>query len=206
MDSSARPTPTVDPSGYNLKKLQGAKQDGTRQNHDSLLDVISSWLARAKIPHMGGKHGNPRTCKGLFSRISYRLAQIEETTDTPDEEKAFRILQRIIPDLVINGRSLYGTKSIVDVKTLSPCGSYPDERTGNPNAAVNSRQKKVNADYHAKAKSLDTRGGDMQDGFDAELNTYGQAGRVTGPVVGAFAVIPSDVHVIAKAVTEELTL
>ena len=85
---------------------------------------------------MGGKHGNPRTCKGLFSRISYRLAQIEETTDTPDEERAFRILQRIIPDLVINGRSLYGegplagTKSIVDVKTLSPCGSYPDERTG----------------------------------------------------------------------------
>ena len=173
MDSSARPTPTVDPSGYNLKKLQGAKQDGTRQNHDSFLDVISSWLARAKIPHMGGKHGNPRTCKGLFSRISYRLAQIEDTTDTPDEERAFRILQRIIPDLVINGRSLYGegplagTKSIVDVKTLSPCGSYPDERTGNPNAAVNSRQNKVNADYHAKAKSLDTRGGDMRDGFDA---------------------------------------
>ena len=212
MDSSARPTPTVDPSGYNLKKLQGAKQDGTRQNHDSFLDVISSWLARAKIPHMGGKHGNPRTCKGLFSRISYRLAQIEETTDTPDEERAFRILQRIIPDLVINGRSLYGegplagTKSIVDVKTLSPCGSYPDERTGNPNAAVNSRQKKVNADYHAKAKSLDTRGGDMQDGFDAELNTYGQGGRVIGPVVGAFAEMSSDVHVIAKAVAEELAL
>ena len=74
---------------------------------------------------MGGKHGNPRTCKGLFSRISYRLAQIEETTDTPDEERAFRILQRIIPDLVINGRSLYGegplkgAKSIVDVRTTA---------------------------------------------------------------------------------------
>ena len=40
MDSSAQPTPTVDPSGYNLKKLQGAKQDGTRQNHDSLLDTL----------------------------------------------------------------------------------------------------------------------------------------------------------------------
>ena len=113
---------------------------------------------------------------------------------------------------MINGHSLYGecpltgTKSIVDVKTLSPCGSYPDERTGNPNAAVNSRQNKVNADYHAKAKSLDTRGGDMQDGFDAELNTYGQAGRVIGPVVGAFAEMSSDVHVIAKAVAEELAL
>jgi hypothetical protein len=92
-------------------------------------------LARAKIPHMGGRCGNPRTCKGLFSSISYRLARTEEAADTPDEEKIFRILQRIIPDLVINDRSLYGegplagTKSIVDVKTLSPCGSYPDERT-----------------------------------------------------------------------------
>ena len=46
----------------------------------------------------------------------------------------------------------------------------------------------------------------MRDGFDAELNTYGQAGRVIGPVVGAFAEMPSDVHVIAKAVAEELAL
>ena len=111
MDSSARPIPTVDQSGYNLKNLQGAKQYGTRQNHDSFLDALSSWLARAKIPHMGGKYGNPRTCKGLFSRISYRLAQIEETADTPDEEGASRTLQS----------------------------------TGNPNAVVNTRQKKMNA-------------------------------------------------------------
>jgi hypothetical protein len=143
---------------------------------------------------------------------SYRLAQIEETADTPDEEKAFRTPQCITPDLVINGRSLYGegphagTKPIVDVKTLSPCGSYPDERNGNPNAVVNTRQIKVNADYHAKAKSLDAWGGDMRDGFDAELNSYGQAGRVIGPVMGAVAEIPSDVHVIAKAVAEELAL
>ena len=97
---------------------------------------------------MGGKYGNPRTCKGLFSRISYHLAQIEETADTPDEERAFGILQRIILDLVTNGLLLYGEgplagkKSIVDVKSLSLCGSYPDERTGNLNAAVNTRQKK----------------------------------------------------------------
>ena len=46
----------------------------------------------------------------------------------------------------------------------------------------------------------------MQDGFDAELNSYGQAGRVIGPVVGAFGEMPSGVHVIAKAVAEELAL
>ena len=46
----------------------------------------------------------------------------------------------------------------------------------------------------------------MQGGFDAELNSYGQAGRVIGPVVGAFGEMSSDVHTIAKAVAEELAL
>ena len=110
--------------------------------------TLSRWLARAKIPHMEGKYGNPRTCKGLFSRISYRLAQMEEAADTADEDKNFKILQHIIPDLVINGRSLSGNgfladrKSVADLKTISPCGPYPNDRTGNPNAVVNARQKK----------------------------------------------------------------
>ena len=97
---------------------------------------------------MGGKYGNPRTCKGLFSRISYRLAQMEEAADTADEDKALKILQHIIPDLVINGRSLSGNgflagrKSVADLKTLSPCDLYSNDRTGNPNAVVNARQKK----------------------------------------------------------------
>ena len=202
----------MDPIGYILKKLRGVKHDGTRQNHDAFLNTISKWLAKAKIPHMGGRFCNPRTCKGLFSRLSYRLAQLEETGDIPDEESAFKILQHIIPDLVINGRSLsgtgplVGTKSIVDVKTLSPCGVYPDDRTSTPNAVVNARQMKVNLDYHTKAQSLDARGGGTHDGFDAELNSYGQAGKVVGPVMGAFGEMSSDVHAIADVVAEELAL
>ena len=97
---------------------------------------------------MGGKYGNPCTCKRLFSRISYRLAQMEEAADTADEDKTFKILQYIIPDLVINGRSLSGNgsmtgnKSVADLKTLSHCGTYTKDRTGNPNAVVNARQEK----------------------------------------------------------------
>jgi len=68
----------VDPSGYNLKKAQGLKNDGMRQNHDSFVNILSSWLARARKLHMGGSNGKPRTCKGLFSRISNRLSQLEE--------------------------------------------------------------------------------------------------------------------------------
>ena len=57
---------------------------------------------------MGRKCRNPRTCKGLFSGISYCLAQMKEAADTADENKDFKILQQIIPDLVKNGRSLSG--------------------------------------------------------------------------------------------------
>ena len=46
----------------------------------------------------------------------------------------------------------------------------------------------------------------MHGGFDPELNSYGQAGRVIGPVVGAFGEMSSDDHLIAKAVAEELAL
>jgi hypothetical protein len=34
---------------------------------------------------------------------------------------------------------------------------------------------------------------DTRDGFDAELSSYGQGGRVIGPVVGAFGLMPNDV-------------
>ena len=56
--STAQATYTVDPSGYNLKKAQGLKNDGTRQNHDSFVNTLSSWLARARKSHMGGSANN----------------------------------------------------------------------------------------------------------------------------------------------------
>ena len=63
-------------------------------------------------------------------------------------------------------------------------------------------RKKVNTDYHSRAKSLDARGGDTRDGFEAELNSYGQGGRVLGPVVGAFGEMSDDVKELANAVAE----
>ena len=157
---------------------------------------------------MGGKCGNPRTCKGLLSRSSYRLSQLEEE-HTPTGTQ--RVLQRIIPDLALNGRSLCSAgplankKSLADVKTLSPCNKYAEHRDGKPNAAVNDRQRQVDKDYHHRAKELDAGfGGDSSDGFEAELNSYGKRGRVLGPVVGAYGEMSDDVYVIAEAVAEEL--
>ena len=71
---------------------------------------------------------------------------------------------------------------------------------------VTARQKKVNTDCHSRAKSLDARGGDTRDGFEAELSFYGQGGRVLRPVVGAFGEMSDDVKELANAVAEELAV
>ena len=44
------------------------------------------------------------------------------------------------------------------------------------------------------------------DDFEAELNSYGQGGRVLGPVVGAFGEMSDDVKELANAVAEELAV
>ena len=56
------------------------------------------------------------------------------------------------------------------------------------------REKKANTDCHSRAKSLNARGGDKRDGFEAELSSYGQGGRVLEPVVGAFGEMSDDVN------------
>jgi len=196
--SSAQTTLVVDPSGYNIKKAQGAKHDGTRQHHDAHVNAISKGLASARIRHKGGRNGNPRTCKDIFSGIS-----------VPTEEGT-RAYQHIIPDLEINGRPLdegplAGKIFLADVKTLSPCDAYTDNQTGEPNAAVNARQKRVNLDYHAKAQRLDEHYGcNESHGFKARLNSHGRDGVVLGPVIGAFGEMSDDIKHIADAIATEL--
>ena len=91
----------MDPSGHNLKKLKGAPHDGTRQNHNVMQDTIFKSLARAGIPHMGGRYGKLRTCKGIFRGMAHRYAQ-----HIADGNPIENVLQLIIPDFNVNGLSL----------------------------------------------------------------------------------------------------
>ena len=106
---------------------------------------------------MGGSNGKPRTCKGLFSRISYRLSQLEEAR-TP--KGMLKVLQRIIPEIVAkdidtaNEVPSCSKGTLVDVKTPSPGGAFPDDRTGESSGAVNACQVRVNQDYYKKANKI----------------------------------------------------
>ena len=87
----------------------------------------------------------------------------------------------------------------------TPRPSLPATSNGKPNAVDNARQRKVDQDYHHRAKELESSfGGDSSDGFDAELSSYGKKGRALGPVIDAFGEMFDGVCVIAEAVAEEL--
>jgi hypothetical protein len=91
------------------------------------------------------------------------------------------------------------------VKTPSPCNAYSNNQTGEPNEAVNARQKRVNLDDHAKTRRLHEHYGcDGSQGFKARLNSFGNDGVVLGPVIGAFGEMSDDVKHIADAIATEL--
>ena len=81
---------------------------------------------------------------------------------------------------------------LVDVKTLGAGQTYHSNSITFGNV-VETRQLKVNTDYHSSARRLDTRRGP----FVSTLFEYGIGGRVLGPVVGAFGEASSDLVVSA---------
>ena len=210
--STTNGTPKVDPFGNNIKKLKAALGGGTLRNHNSFVDLLSFWLARASVPHRGGKQGKPQTCKNLFSRVSNRCRHRFGVEGT-------KTLQEIIPDLLIDGRFLSttldgaganllrGTRTLADVKTKSCDDKYPAERSGLACAVVTKRQQEVSGKYHKKAGELDIEQGTAPDDtgpFQKELNEYGQNGRVIAPVVGAFAEMSPDTYAIADLISSAL--
>ena len=206
------PAPKVDPFGNNIKKLRAALGGGTLRNHNSFVDQLSFWLARASVPHRGGKQGKPQTCKDLFScvttRCRHRLG-----------EEGTKKLQEIVPDVMLDCRFLSSTldgvgsillrgkKTLADVKTKSCDDKYAAESTGTANAVVTKRQREVNDEYHKKAAEVDlesgTAPGDTEP-FKRSLNEYGQKGRVIAPVVGAFAEMSPDIYAIPDLIASVL--
>jgi len=124
---------------------------------------LSFWLARASVPHRGGKQGKPQAFKNLLSRVSIRETRCQHRFGA----EGTNALQAIIPDLLIDGRFLSttldgvgasllrGTRALADVKTKSCDDKYPAERSGLACAVVTKRQQGVNGKFHKKAGELD---------------------------------------------------
>ena len=70
------------------------------------------------------------------------------------------------------------------------------------------KQSDVNKDYHDKARELDssliTADPNRQDGYEKELDTYGQEGVVVAPVRGAFGEMSEHVYAITDLAADLL--
>jgi hypothetical protein len=204
------PSLRVDVYGHFLKTVTGAKYDGIRQLHDSIVNLLSRWLKRARVPHKGGAWGNPQTCKDTFSE------QINRLSDNDSDDDRWR--QGIIPDLIVDAHSLehvedgararFGDATTLgDVKTLAPGQAYSESPSTDFGASVQKRADKVHEDYHKAAKKLDAKLGTPAGAtgpVEAEMNTY-NSGRVSGLAVGAFGEVSSQIRDLADLVACELS-
>lgn len=135
----------VDKFGYKLKTATGVRGDGVRHLHDKVVNIVSVWLRRSRIPHSGGRYGTPRTCQHIFTND---LMLSDKSSD-----EATKLRQGIIPDLHIK-RLADGSndETIIDVKTLGPGESY---KVKFPHKATEAKQTRVIQDYLRTARKLD---------------------------------------------------
>jgi hypothetical protein len=184
----------------------GAKYDGTRHLHDTLVNEASRSMSHAKVPHMGGVDGSRRTCKGLFAE---QLNSLQSESDTG------RFIQGIIPDHMIDATSLqlsehatntFGPCTLCDWKTLGPGQAYSESAATDYAGSVKKRQEKVSKDYHTSAKRLDETLGTASGTIgpvETELNGY-NSGNVAGLVTGAYGEMSGAVHDLADLIATEL--
>jgi len=135
----------VDQFGYKLKTATGVRGDGVRHLHDKVVNIVSVWLRRSRIPHSGGRFGTPRTCNHVFTND---LMLSDKSSD-----EATKLRQGIIPDLHIK-RLADGSndETIIDVKTLGPGESY---KVKFPHKATEAKQTRVIQSYLRTARKLD---------------------------------------------------
>jgi len=198
----------MDPYGYNIKTALGIKGDEVRTMHDSVVTHLTIFLDNAKIRYKGGIRN---TCKNMFTHCIRQ--------DFDDEEELLRIIQGIIPDLVVNGKEIRpmddnysnryrGVDTLIDVKTLAPGETYSGTNLSRVHmTAVIKRQNKVSPDYYIHANSIDQQYNNTPIGIQGpvhkELTTFGIQGRVMGAVIGAYGEISPDITELLQLIASE---
>ena len=65
-----------------LKTVTGVKHGGIKQLHEPLVNLLSKWLRRVKITHMGGAGGYKHICKWLFTESINHLPKLDPNSPT----------------------------------------------------------------------------------------------------------------------------
>jgi hypothetical protein len=188
--------------------------------HDAIVSVMVEGGHSAGIPVIGGFNN---TVRDMFvNKIGPNMHESEDDR---------RRRQGIEPDLLITGTTLppdaetalpgnclVGRKTVGDTKTVAAGQIYSQFPNDVPQAAVSKRQLRVNREYHRHAHDLDMAhngtAADEVGPVEAELNLYGENGRVCGFAIGHFGEVSSDVYQLrdlyayghAKALTARINM
>jgi hypothetical protein len=214
LKTNARGQHIVDPYGNEIKTLQGATGGGTTTNHNANQNTVSQSLNRANIRHKGGLYGRPSTCKGAFSLAAQQHARVTQPNLPEDQRQA--LLNQIIPDIIVDARhcpknlegegadTMNGIRTMVDFKTVAPGQVYHTRSCTEGCAVVDKKQGQVKKEYRSRCRVLDAQMGAGGEGvpgpFEKTLDGFGKRGEVLVPVIGAFAEMSGDVHILADFV------
>ena len=162
MNNSNFRTARVDPYGYSSEAVAGVKHGGIRRLHDLLVNLLSKWLRRAKITHMGGVGDYKHTCKGLFTEFIDHLPKLDPNSPTYAEDLRFRqnitrdfLLDATSIDLPENVAKMLGDRTLADIRALAPGAVYSESASTAFFHSFEKRQRQDSPAYHAAARSLD---------------------------------------------------
>ena len=110
------------------------------------------WLERGKIPHLGGCRGKPPTCKGLFTHVTQELNSSELG------EKDYKVLQKVIPD------------TLIDARSMSPKveGASKSHLAGEQ-IILEHKTKALNADFYKEGSPVEDKMHDMKGQYEKRL-------------------------------------
>ena len=180
----------VDPYGNGVASATGVLGDHTRRLHDRIVSEVVRLLNEAGIRAKGGHTGS---CKGIFAKcVDARLLN----------EDGQRLLQGIIPDMLLDGRScglgpfmgmrnrLVGVQTLVEHKTLAAVLTK-----------LEARVEQVRRWYSQQAQVLDARYPGST--FSKELLSYGLNGALCVLVSGPFANLSDDFGLVVDLIAQE---
>ena len=139
----------VDPEGHTVLSTPTQRGGDFQYNHISVCNVISAWLRKASLPHLGGS--SDRTCRGIFRAACPYV-----------DEEMLQSINGIIPDFLFqfahipeDDHSLAGRNTLGDTKTLNASRQHYQTSTTDFGFAVKKIQSEVKSGYAAHAEKLD---------------------------------------------------
>ena len=180
----------VDLYGNGIASAPGVPGDHFRRLHDRMVCTLVEFVRSARVLVKGGHTG---TCKDTFSKC----LKVGDATDEEDQ----RLIQGIIPDMVIDARGRINGGTFPDNPLDDRVSLIEHKTLASMKVTVESRAHTVQRDLKKRAEDLDSRHPGST--FSQELASYGKYFVL---ISGPFANLSSDFNPLVDFIARERSL